>query len=172
MADATPVLMRWTDDEVLKPVGPHWESVAARQFTIGENYRIVPVIDRSEASHRHFFAALHESWLNLPETVAASFPSEDHLRKYALIKAGYANSREFVAGSKAEALRLAAFMRSFDEYAVVTVLGAVVTVYTAKSQSAHAMDKETFQKSKQDCLDIVAAMIGVSSTDLAREGGK
>ncbi|WP_216073446.1 hypothetical protein, partial [Acinetobacter baumannii] len=73
------------------------------------------------ASHNHEFAWLHEAWHSLPERYAEQFPSSEHLRKYALIQAGYSNSHSLVCGSKAEALRLAAFIRPMDEFAVVTV---------------------------------------------------
>jgi hypothetical protein len=49
-----------------------------------------------------------------------------------------------------------------DEYAIVTVREAVVTVYTAKSQSMRAMGRETFQKSKDDVLAWAEAFIEVN----------
>jgi hypothetical protein len=91
--------------------------------------------ERSSASHRHYFAAVYDAWLNLPEIDAERFPTADHLRKYALIRAGYCDTRELVCASKAEAVRVGAFMKPMDPYALVAISGAVVRVYTAKSQA-------------------------------------
>ena len=70
--------------------------------------------------------------------------------------------RSIVASSKAEALRVAAFIRPVDEFAVVTVIEAVVTIYTAKSQNMRAMGKKGFRASADAVLDFVSAMIGTS----------
>lgn len=58
-------------------------------FTIGARYVLAPREERSSASHRHEFAWLREAWMNLPEHLAEQFPTETHLRKRALIEAGY-----------------------------------------------------------------------------------
>jgi hypothetical protein len=140
------------------------------QFVVGETYRMEVVEERSAATHRHFFAAVNEAWQNLPENLAEAYPSPEHLRKRALIKAGFADSHQIVASSKAEALRIAAFIRPLDEYAVVTVSGSVVTRFTAQSQSVKAMGKERFQASKDAVLGLVAALIGVTPDDLVKQG--
>jgi hypothetical protein len=137
-------------------------------FVVGEVYRLEPVEDRSAASHRHYFAAVAEAWANLPEDQAARFPTSEHLRKWALIQAGYHNRRELLASSKAEAARLAAFIEPMDEYASVTVRVGAVEVLTARSQSVRAMGKTDFQKSKDAVLEILAATIGVTVDELNR----
>jgi ABC-type nickel/cobalt efflux system permease component RcnA len=48
-----------------------------------------------------------------------------------------------------------------DDFAVVTVSEAVVTVYTAKSQSMRAMGKKAFAESKEAVLRILSEMLGV-----------
>lgn len=121
---------------------------------------------RSKVSHDHFFASVAEAYKNLPEDIAADFASEDHLRKWALIKAGFRDERSIVASSRAEALRLAAFVRPFDEFAVVVVREAVVTVYQAKSQSLRAMGKAEFQRSKDAVFDVLAKLIGTDVSEL------
>jgi hypothetical protein len=100
-------------------------------------------------------------WHSLPESAAAQFPTSEHLRKFALIKCGYANHRQFVASSKAEALRIAAFVRPTDEYAVVSVDGNIVNQWTAQSQNMRAMGKQAFQASKEAVLDYIGALLGV-----------
>lgn len=138
------------------------------EFTIGLTYNMEVVEERSAASHRHYFAAINEMWQSLPETLAERFPTAEHLRKYALIRAGFASHQHFVASSKAEAVRLAAFVRPIDEYAVVSVREATVAVWTAESQSTKAMGKERFQASKTAVLDTIAGMLGIRSEDIPR----
>jgi hypothetical protein len=82
------------------------------------------------------------------------FPTAEVLRKKMLIRAGYADERSIVCASKAEAQRVAAFVKPMDEYAVVTVREAVVRVYTAQSQSIKAMGAKPFpdiQASRPRC---------------------
>lgn len=141
--------------------------LADRHYVIGEDYTLVPHEERSMASHSHYFAALHDAWSNLRDEDAARFPNADALRKYALIKAGYRDERSIVCASKAEAQRMAAFVKPMDDYALVVASEAVVTVYTAKSQSMKAMGKETFQASKDAVLGVVAEMLGVEPDQLS-----
>jgi len=170
MTATIPMPMRWTG-ESLEPVG-RFKRDADRSFVIGQVYRMAEIEERSAKTHNHFFACLHDAWLNLPEDQAERFPTEDHLRKFALIKCGFGDSRQLVASSRAEALRIAAFARPCDEYALVTVDGSVVTIWTAQSQSMKAMGAKIFQASKQAVLDYVAGLVGVSADDLAKHGGQ
>lgn len=165
---APPIAFSWTGTE-MAPL-PRFQKLCDREFVVGEVYSLIVHEERSPVSHRHYFVAIKEAWKSLPEGVAERFATSDHLRKYALIKAGYADERSIVCSSKAEALRVGAFVRPVDEYAIVTVNGAVVTQYTAKSQSMKAMNRHEFQKSKTRVLEIIAEMIGISSATLERQG--
>jgi len=147
-------------------------SVCEEAFTIGEVYRLELASQRSQATHNHYFAAIADAWDNLPEGLAEQLPTAEHLRKYALIKAGYHDERSIVTSSKAQAQRLAAFVKPMDEYAVVVVSRCVVTVYTAKSQSMRAMGARAFNASKQKVLDVIAGLIGTSSDELQQAAGK
>lgn len=160
MSNPMPITFRWEGDSFV-PNGPRWQRECDKQFVIGQTYELVEQHQRSSNSHRHFFASVNEAWKNLPEAMTVQFPTSEHLRKYALIRAGYADSHTLVCSSKAEAIRIASFMRPLDEFGVVAVNGLVVTRYTAKSQSARAMGKEEFQKSKDAVLDVIASMISV-----------
>ena len=162
---AIPAIAFDWDGEVMRPRHPR---LADRHFVIGETYRLAVQEDRSSASHAHFFASIAEAHTNLPDEWAQRLPTPEHLRRFALIKAGFADSQTFVASSRAEAQRLAAFIRPVDEFAVVTVEGPTVTRYVAKSQSYRAMGKADFQASKDAVLSIVSAMIGVTTEDLGR----
>ncbi len=163
-----PLAFSW-NGEFMVPLQPR---LADRYYVVGETYRLEPREDRSKRSHDHYFASIQEAWQNLPEHDAERFATADHLRKWALIKAGYRDERSVVCASKAEALRIAAFVRPMDDFAVVTVSNNVVIVYTAKSQSLRAQGKKDFQKIKDRVLDMVSAMIGVGADDLKKNVGK
>lgn len=171
MATQYPVICIW-DGEALVPAGPVWARRADQQWVVGERYQVELRQDRSAASHRHFFAAIHEAWQNLPEDAAERFQTSEHLRKWALIRAGYRDERTIVASSKAEAQRLAAFIRPMDDYAVVLVSGAVVKVCTAKSQSVKAMGRKEFEESKAKVLDVIAGLLGTTADALRQNAGQ
>lgn len=137
------------------------------EYGAGEIITLAEQHERSPASHSHYFALINEAWQSLPEILAERFLTAEHLRKYALIKAGYRDERSIVCASKAEAERVAAFIKPMDGYAVVTVSEAVVTVYEAKSQSMKAMGREQFQASKDAVLGVLASMIGVEPEKLS-----
>src|SRR4051794_8892538 len=163
MSDALPPIpFRW-DGDAMVPVSQHWARRSDASYAIGEVYNLIAHEERSSVSHRHYFAEINEAWRNLPEHLAEAYPTPEALRKFALIKAGYADPHPFVCNSRAEALRLAAYLKPVDTYSVVTVKDAVVTRYTAQSQSQRAMGAKTFQASKQAVLEIVSEMVGVSA---------
>ena len=164
-----PLIYRWNGNafEVLH----RHQKAADAEFVVGETYRLEQIKERSAKSHAHFFAALNAGWLNLPETMVDSFPTSEHLRKHCLIKAGFCDKRSIQCSSKTEALRLAAFVKPMDEYAIVTVTGSLVTVYTAQSQSQRAMGKENFQKSKQAVLDLIDTMLDVPLGETFKNNG-
>lgn len=163
-----PIVFEWTDDGTMKPLG-RFARACDKAFAVGALYPLVVAEQRSVTSHRHYFASLHEAWLNLPEDIAERFPSDEHLRKYALVKAGYADERSIVCGSKAEAQRIAAFIKPMDSFAVVVVKEATVKVFTPQSQSTKAMGAKTFQASKEAVLGIVAELVGVTPQAIERE---
>ena len=157
------------DGVVMRPL-PGFATRVAERFAVGEVVSLEPAEVRSSPSHRHYFACIREAWVNLAERVAARFPTEEHLRKHALIKAGYCDERSIVCTSNAEARRIAAFIQPIDDYAIVTVDGRVIVQFTAKSQSAAAMSKAQFQASKEAVLNILAEMLGVDPAALLQAG--
>lgn len=159
-----PLAFQW-DGEAMKPLHP---KLADREYVVGERYTLAPFEQRSQVSHNHEFAWLHEAWMNLPERLAEQFPTSEHLRKYALIKAGYCTIKPMVCATRAEALRAMAYVKTLDEFSLVTVEGTIVQHCTALSQSRRAMGAKAFQDSKTKIMDIVAEMIGVEPDQLAR----
>ncbi len=148
---------------------PKWPRLAASRFEGGCDYLLAEVEHRSGATHRHEFAWVREAWLSLPEYLADEFPSEDHLRRRALIATGFYDERRVDAGSNAAALRVAAYMKAKDEFAHVVVRGSWAVERVAKSQSRRAMDRAEFQASKTAILDWIAELIGVPTETLSRQ---
>lgn len=164
---SAPILLSW-DGEAFYPASPYWASRADRQFVVGETYKLVEHHDRSEASHNHYFASISNAWNTLPDHLLAEYPTAEHLRKKMLVKCGYADERTVVCASKAEAERVAAFIKPMDNYAVVIFHEAVVKVYTAQSQSLKAMGKREFQESKEAVLAAIDRLLGVEPGATAR----
>lgn len=162
-----PVPMRWEGDGFV-PATPYWGKQADRQWVVGQVYSVVTVGDRTEKSHRHEFAWLREAWLNLPENLAELYPTPDHLRKRALIAAGFYDEEIVDCGTRAAALRVASSFRKHDDFAAIVVRGPIVVVRSAKSQSRRSMDKETFQASKDAIMEVVSQMIGTTPESLER----
>ena len=151
---------------------PKMARMADRHYVVGEVYRLVPHEEVSARSRGHYFASLRDAWENLPEHMAEFLPNVAALRKYALIKAGFCDVRSLPCSSKAEAERVRDFVKPRDGFSIVTVEGSTVFEYTARSQSARAMGKDEFQRSKTAVLEIVSAMIGVERKTLAQNAGK
>jgi hypothetical protein len=157
---------KW-DGEVMRPL-PGFAKRCDAAFVIGEVYNLEAIEERSAASHRHYFATVNDAWQNLPERLTERFPTSEHLRKFCLIRAGYAEQRQIVASSKAEAQRLAAFIKPMDSFSLVSVRECVVIVWTAESQSMKAMGKERFQASKDAVLELLAVIIECDATEIGR----
>src|SRR5690606_27861428 len=143
------VPLRWVWDgeaEVMRPASPIWARKANERYVDTMEYRLQEIYDRSPETHRHYFAVIRDAWLSLPDELAAQFETPEHLRKWAVIKAGYHEKKSIHCASVAEARKVAAFMRPLDTYAIVTTTENVVTVWTAQSQDHRHMDKATFQR--------------------------
>ena len=167
-----PLMFRWTGEELV-PVNRRWQSLADRHLVVGEEYYLAEHNDRSLNSHRHYFASVAEAWRNLPEHFSGLpfTESAEHLHAYALIRTGYCDAHTIVCSSKAEASRMAAFIRPIDGFSIVDVKEATVTRYVAKSQSMKAMDKQEFQQSKVAVLDFLDDLIGVERGTTHRNAG-
>ncbi len=166
-----PAVYEW-DGEVMVPL-PRFLPLCSRQYVAGERYRLVVHEDRSSASHNHYFARIHEVWLNLPEDVALFFPDDDTLRKWALCRTEYRTVEKFIWPTRETAVRVAYAMRpTYDEYAEISVHDCVVVRVKPKSQSLKAMGKKAFQDSKDKVLDVLAAEINISPETLAANAGR
>lgn len=157
-------------------VKPRFQKLADQRYVVGEDYLMEAIEVRSMRSHNHYFACVHEAWLNLPERLSDQFHSETQLRKYALIKTGFAKKAQYVANSKADALAVADLVGQLvtpeDAYAIIVTTGTIVTVFTAESQSMKAppngMGPKRFQESKVAVLDYLADLVGITTEELNR----
>ena len=149
------------DGRAFVPSTPFMHRRARDAFGEGEVVVLAAENERSMRSHRHFFSALHDLWLNLPERHAGApwAQSSEHLRKYALIRTGYADSQSFPCSTAAEAQRWASRLRPLDEFSVIVVEGSTVVRFTAKSQSVKAMGSKVFNASKQAVLQFIEALL-------------
>lgn len=168
---APPIPCNW-DGEAFAPVSQRFAKLADKFFIIGEIYAMVVEQPRSRASHNHQFAWLQDAWMNLPEDIAHLYPSDEHLRKRALIEAGYYHELAVDAGSRAAALRVAAAVPVLNEFALAIIEGPMVLVRTPKSQSMRAMGAKQFYESKAAIMQVIADMLGVTPAELAKNAGR
>ena len=164
-----PVRFVWRDG-VLVPDGQRAASYCDANFGVGEIIMMERHEDRSDASHRHYFACIKEAWSNLPER-DERFPTPESLRHWALIRSGYCTENSVVCDSEEQARTIAAFMGN-SEGTIIVVRDNVVKKYTAKSQSIAAMGKAEFQKSKDLVLDTIAELIAVKRKKLEQNAGR
>jgi hypothetical protein len=158
------LLCQW-DGESFIPARRHAKDCAAR-LVVGSLYMVDAEEPRSEAAHRSFFASINEAWKSLPEDEAKRFPSADHLRRYALIKAGFCRRTDVVCANNTEAMRLAAMVKGLDTYSLTTVSERVVSTWTAESQSHKSMGKKRFTDSQNAVRDFVAGLLDVKASEL------
>jgi hypothetical protein len=171
----------WDDDGVSSRVWAmvplaRYAKLADRQYAKGEEHALEPVTYRDMSRHNHYFAALNEAFKNLPETVAARWPTAEHFRKWVLIETGWFEEKEFDfegAGANKRAKMLGTFIRAESEFARISITEVSpgkfkVIVRRAKSQAIPAMKPEEFYQSKKDVLDYVSGMIGVRASELKK----
>lgn len=107
--------------------------------------------------------------MNLPEALADLYPTQEHLRKRALIEAGFYDETIIDAGTNAAALRVASAIRAREEFSLVIVRGPAVVIRVAKSQSRRSMKKQEFQASKTAIMEVIANMIGTTAANLSQD---
>ena len=171
-ADTPPVRLRWNGDS-FTPISPMQQKRCDEWFVIGEVYDIEAIEQRSAKSHRHYFFMLREIWKNLPHEIEGLYPSPEHLRKRGLIETGYYNLHPFVCDTEDGAVALKQYLikDSGTEFDLIITKGNVMYRYVAKSQRTRgpdAMDKKTFQKSKEDVLQWASALIGLTPSDIKK----
>jgi len=166
-----PIRFIWMGDG-FTPAAAYYQKLADEHYVIGEKYTLVEHHSRSANTHNHFFAQVADSWGNLPDHLLPEYQSPEMLRKKALIRKGFCDERSIVCASKAEALRVAAFIKPMDDYAIVIASEAVVKVLTAKSQSHKAMGAKAFAESKQAVFDFIDDLLTVKRGSTEQNAGQ
>lgn len=159
--------LQYLGDGEFKIPSKYHAKAADKALVIGEVLTWHEVQERSTKSHNHYFAMIHDAWLNLPESICEHFPNQESLRKYALIKAGYCTVKKVICSNNREANAMVALAYELDGFLICEVSDNVATVYRADSQSIKSMGKAMFQKSKTDVLEIISAMIGAQFEEAA-----
>lgn len=151
MSDRIPALVfRWNAaDKVMRLLGN------GDRFEDGQTYLLEAREERSRKEHKRFFAWVAEAWESLPAGPEQYLKSAEHLRKWALCKSGYCDTDLIVCDSDADAMRLAAYARRKDDFAVTELRGNVVQIFTAKSQSEKAMGKVVFRQSVESVERVI-----------------
>lgn len=170
-----PLPFRWDMARGVMIPEQRFSALARRQFTDGVVYVLEGFTPASHKERGHYFASIKQAWDNLDDEATARYPTPEHLRKWALVKAGWRQENQTVCDNKEDALRLAAFLRKLDDYAVVVVRENVVSIYIARSQKIGRpedglMTEEEWRRSRDDVLAILSGKIGVTSKTLEKEG--
>jgi hypothetical protein len=184
-----PCMFIWDERTLTMALEPRYAKVARRQYHDREAYPLVILEARSRASHNQFFSAVASGFSNLPENLEVikerlgiktippdGWIDEDHLRKWCLCETNHCDVDEFDFDSPKDAVTFARYCRKKDNengtYTTILVRGSHVVVKTPHSQSAAAMSKEPFERSKRDVLDLIEAMTGLKRGTLNKEAGR
>ena len=127
LTDPSPLPFIFTADGSFRPATPFAAELCVRRYAAGAKYLLVEHQERSLLSHNQQFAWIDEAWRQLPEKLADLYPTPEHLRKRALIEAGFYHEEAIDCGTKAAALRVAAYLRKHDDFAHLILRGPIAT---------------------------------------------
>ena len=160
-----PLLCEW-DGTAFIPARRHAKA-CDDNLVVGERYMITAELPRNMAAHRAYFAEIAAIWRTLPEDIAEQHPSPESLRKWALCKTGYCTESRQVFTTSRDAVLAASFAAAASDYSIVEVSGNVVRIWKPESQRVNAMGADRFKRSKNDVLDLLIGMVGVTRDQLA-----
>jgi hypothetical protein len=150
-------------------------SMLREHYEIGADVALEEIVQRSGASHRHFFATIKEAWNNLAEEHTEDFPTAEHLRARAMIESGYCTITDEIFDSHEDAQKAGRWIRKRSPYAVIKINGNVMRVFDAESLAMHgpnAMRKERFEQCKRDVLDWIAPLARTTRSDVEKNAGR
>lgn len=162
-----PMYFQWDGDNIVPAKA--FRAMANRYFVVGEWYRLEAREERSAKTHRHYFASVNEAWETLPESIAGRFPSPEHLRKWALCKAGYCNEDIVACSDGDQAKKFARIIRKRDPYSIISIQQDTIHIFTPHSQSQAKMNKEQFQQSKVAVLHVIDELLGTSRGTVGKQ---
>ena len=86
-----PVMFTWDGERRVMVPQERFHNVCGRQFEPGEEYALEVVEERSLASHKQYFAAVHDGYQNLNEEAAKHFPTQEHFESGAWFRPAIAS---------------------------------------------------------------------------------
>lgn len=170
-----PVGFIWNDKEEKMVPNERALALCRRQFKGGAEYPMEVVQPRNMASHRGYFAAVHDGWLNLREEYTERFKTDEHLRAWALVQTGFCKETDYPCESHEEAMMVGKIIRTRSSYSIIKVSGDVVKVFDPESQAVYgpnAMSSERFKESKVKVLDLIATMARTTRRELTDNAGR
>lgn len=150
----------------------HWQAAGpadlqrSREYPVGSSASFDEQKARSSAQERRWFGILKTTWDNMDDHLRRRFPDPEALRKWALIRAGWCESREFVAEGEEAAALTAAGLRWAEPYSIVVQAGNVVFAYRAKSQGRKAMGRQQFAEFTERGLAHISELLGCDVDDI------
>lgn len=169
MTDFPPIYFEWTDDGTFRPASTAFARMCDRHFVVGERYRLMAREERSGVTHRHYFASINKAWKTLPENLQERFPSAEHLRGWALCKAGFCNEEIVACTDKTQAKTFARIIRKRDPYSIISIQQDTIHIFTPHSQSLANANKELFQKQKVAVLHVIDDLLGTDHGTTAKQ---
>jgi|SRR5262245_34295238 len=164
-----PLMFHW-DGEVMRPLR-YFRERAAVQFKLDEVYKLAEIGDRSINSHKHYFACLGEAFKNLPEDVEGQWRDVDDLRKWALTYTEFQDIKRHETKTMREAIAVAKALSEIPVYVRIEFDNTTVIAHYPHSQSFNLMPSQrTFQRSKQQVLDVLARKLGITVEALEEAG--
>lgn len=159
------------DGDAMIPL-PRFKRLCDQLYAVHEEYPLVVLENRSQASHNHYFAALAEAHANLAEEYARKYPTPEHMRSSALVEEGYCTETDHVLDTPKDAKAFAIMLRRAAPYSIIKISGSVVKEFQPVSQSRAAMKKQPFEDSKAAVLARVAAWSRTTPAQLNREADR
>lgn len=176
-----PAMMVWTEVDicldggevrrvrVMIPQG-RFTAMCERQFDLNGAYALGPVDGVGGTSRAPLFIESEKAWENLPEE-DTRFPSPEHIRHMALVKAGWAHHTQAIMDTPKDAKDHAKGLRKVAEYAVIVVKGCVVDCWIPKSIASGQITGAEWKVVKPKALDWIATLARTTRKELEENAG-
>lgn len=134
---------------------------------------------RSLDQLRRFFAVLRAMYSHWPETADFQPESEEHLRKWALIKAGHRETTDVPVSfaedqpglTKLAAIAIEGALKAAGAYAFIRPHpdGGLVRVFKAKSIAFDKLDQSAFNRLNDDVETVYASETGLDPQEVLKQ---
>ena len=128
---------------------------------------------RSNPAHRMFFGIIAVAFEQWPENAKFKPTSVEHLRSWALIKAGHYNSLDVPAHNPKVAaaivIKLVEAVKADDKHPIIWAMKDSVRVYTPKSVAYSEVAQADFSKISEAVYTEIEKVLGVPIAELRRQ---